>query len=190
MVPGWLSLIDIAFIAVVLLFALGGFQKGFASQVAHIITFVAVGVFLFFAYPSIFSYFGRHFRNLNDAYMMWMILAGLAVLAVLCFIFISKLLANVLKTQISERSDRSFGFLLGLIRGTLFTLLTMIFLVILGSENIHDTFSTRSRVGQLVCYELVPRIQPRVNKSTVGENIDKMRDALIHQEEAGSEVKF
>lgn len=185
MIPGWLSLIDIAFVAVVLLFALGGFQKGFAGQVAHIITFVAVGIFLFFAYPSIFTYFGRLFRNLNESYMMWMILAGLAVLAVIAFMLISKLLANVLKTQISERSDRAFGFTLGLIRGALFTLLGMIFLVILGSESIFETFSRKSQVGRLVCYELVPRIQPRVNKSTVGENIDKMRDALIHQEEAG-----
>ena len=185
MIPDWLSLIDVAFVAAVLLFALGGFQKGFAGQVAHIITFVAVAIFLFFAYPSIFSYFGRLFRNLNEAYMMWMILAGLAVLAVLGFIFIGKLLANVLKTQISERSDRTYGFTLGLIRGALFSLLALIFLVILGPEKVRNTLGQKSRVGQLVCYELVPRIQPRVNKSTVGERIDKMREALIHQDEAG-----
>ena len=39
MVPDWISLIDIAFAGVALLFGLGGFQKGFAEQVAHIITF-------------------------------------------------------------------------------------------------------------------------------------------------------
>lgn len=183
--PEWLSLIDIAYVAVALLFALGGFQKGFAGQVAHILTFVAAGVFLFFAYPRIFSYFGRLFRNLNETYMMWLILAGFVVLCVMFFILISKLLANALKTQISERSDRTYGFMLGLIRGALMALFVMIFLVILGSAKFYDAFSEKSRVGRLVCYELVPRIQPRLNKANVGEGFDRMREALIYQEEAG-----
>lgn len=183
--PEWLSLIDVAYVAVALLFALGGFQKGFAGQVAHILTFVAAGIFLFFAYPKIFDYFGRLFRNLNETYMMWLILAGVAVLSILFFIYVSKLLANVLKMQISEQTDSVYGFILGLIRGALMALFAMIFLVILGSPKFYEAFSEKSRVGQLVCYELVPRIQPRLNKSTVGEKFDKMREALIYQEEAG-----
>ncbi len=185
MIPDWLSLIDVAYVAVALLFALGGFQKGFAGQVAHVITFVALGAFLFFAYPAIFSYLGRLFRNLNETYMMWLILAGLAVLAIVFFIFVSKLLANVLKTQISDRSDRAYGFILGLVRGVLVTLFAMVFLVILGPPKFYDSFHTKSYVGKLVCYEIVPRIQPRLNESTVGEGFDKMREALIYQEEAG-----
>ncbi len=185
MIPEWLSLIDVAYVAVALLFALGGFQKGFAGQVAHIITFVVLGAFLFLAYPAIFSYLGRLFRNLNETHMMWLILAGLAVLTVVFFIYVSKLLANVLKTQISDRSDRTYGFVLGFIRGALTALFVMIFLVILGPAKFRDSFSERSRVGKLVCYELVPRIQPRLNKSTVGEGFNKMREALIYQEEAG-----
>ncbi|RKX42754.1 MAG: hypothetical protein DRP64_09315 [Verrucomicrobia bacterium] len=185
MIPEWLSLIDVAYVAVALLFALGGFQKGFAGQVAHIITFVALGAFLFFAYPAIFSYLGRLFRDLNETYMMWLILAGLAVLTIVFYIFVSKLLANVLKTQISDRSDRAYGFTLGFIRGALLALFAMVFLVILGPPKFYDSFHMKSRVGRLVCYEMVPRIQPRVNKSTVGEGFDKMREALIYQEEAG-----
>ena len=107
---------------IALLFALGGLQKGFASQVAHIITFVALGVFLFFAYPSIYTHMGRLFRNLNETYMMWLILAGLAVLAIVFFIYLNKLLANVLKTQISDRADRVYGFTLGFVRGALVAL--------------------------------------------------------------------
>jgi uncharacterized membrane protein required for colicin V production len=183
--PEWLSLVDVAYIAVALLFALGGYQKGFAGQVAHILTFVAAGVFLFFAYPKLFGYFGRLFRDLNEIYMMWLILAGLAVLSILFFVYVSKLLANVLKMQISERSDRAYGFTLGLIRGALMALFAMIFLVILGSAKFYESFAEKSHVGQLVCYELVPRIQPHLNKSTVGSGFDKMREALIYQEEAG-----
>lgn len=185
MLPGWLSLIDIAFVAVALLFALGGFQKGFAGQVAHIITFIVLGIVLFYAYPRIYDYFGRLFPDLNETHRMWLILAGLGVLSVLFFIFISKLLANVLKTQISERSDRAYGFGLGLIRGTFIALFAMIFLVILGPARARDVFSEKSRIGRVVCYDLVPRIQPRVNKSNVGDKFDELRQALIYQEEAG-----
>lgn len=185
MIPEWLSLIDVAYIAVALLFALGGLQKGFASQVAHIISFVMLGVFLFLAYPSIYTYLGRLFRNLSGTYMMWLILAGLIVLTIVFYIYISKLLANVLKMKISDRTDRLYGFSLGFIRGALVALFAMLFLVLLGSEKFYSVFSEKSRVGQLVCYEMVPRIQPHMNKKSVGDGFDKMREALIYQEEAG-----
>jgi uncharacterized membrane protein required for colicin V production len=185
MIPEWLNLVDVAFVAVALLFGLGGLQRGFASQVAHIITFVALGIFLFFAYPAIFTFFGRIFRDLNEVYMMWLLLAGVAVLAVLFFILVNKLLASVLKTQISDRSDRVYGFILGFIRGVLITLFAMVFFVILGSEKFYNVFSEKSHVGQLVCYEIVPRIQPRLDKSEMGDGFDRMREALIHQDEAG-----
>jgi len=185
MIPTWLSLIDVAVIAMMLLFALGGLQKGFASQLAHIITFSGMGIFLFFAYPPIFTYLGRLFRNLDETYMMWLILTGLVALTVVFFIFVSKLLANVLKMQISDRTDRVYGFTLGFVRGVLVTLITLVFLVILGSEKIYTVFSEKSYIGQFVCYEMVPRIQPRLKKSSVESRFDQMRDALIYQEEAG-----
>jgi uncharacterized membrane protein required for colicin V production len=95
MMPGWLSLIDVAFVAVALLFALGGLQKGFASQVAHIVALTGLGVALLLAYPAVFNFLGGLFRNLNETYMTWMLLAGLVVLTILFFMFITKLLAGV-----------------------------------------------------------------------------------------------
>lgn len=185
MIPAWLSLIDVAYVAVALLFAMGGLQKGFAGQVAHILTFVALAVVLFFAYPPLFSYFGRLFRSLHETYLMWLVLAGIAVLTVVFFIFVNKLLANVLKTQISDRSDCVYGFSLGFVRGALLALFAMIFLVILGSPKFYDTFSGKSRVGKMVCHELVPRIQPHMTRAVLEERVDKLRAALIYQEEAG-----
>lgn len=185
MIPDWLSLIDVAYLAAVLLFAMGGFQNGFAGQVAHVLTSVALAAVLFFAYPTLFSYFGRLFRNMHETYLMWLVLAGLATIAVIFFVFVSKLLANVLKTQISNRSDRAYGFGLGLIRGALVALFVMIFLVILGSPKFYDTFSRKSYVGKLVCNELVPRIQPHMTRAVLEERVDKLREALIYQEEAG-----
>jgi uncharacterized membrane protein required for colicin V production len=185
MIPDWLSLIDVAFVAMALLFALGGFQNGFAGQVAHVITFVTLGIFLFFAYPVIYSYFGRIFRDLNETYIMWLILIGLAVLTIIFFVYASKLLANVLKTQISSRSDHFYGFSLGLIRGVLVTLTIMIFLIILGPPRFYDTFCMKSKAGKLVCYELVPRIQPHMTPAVMEDRVNKLREALIYQEEAG-----
>lgn len=185
MMPEWLSMIDVAYVAVALLFGLGGLQKGFASQISHILTFLAMGLFLFFAYPSIYTYMGRLFRSMNQVYMVWILLAGLVVLAIVFFIFAAKLLANALKLQISDRADRVNGFIFGFVRGALAALFAMVFLVILDPDKFDNAFSEKSRVGQLVCYEMVPRIQPHVNKESVGDGIDRMREALIYQEEAG-----
>jgi uncharacterized membrane protein required for colicin V production len=185
MVPEWLSLIDIAFIAVALLFALGGLQKGFANQVAHLLTLMGMGAALLVAYPAVFTFLGRIFRNLNETYMTWILMAGVIVLTVLFFILITKILAGFLRMQISDRSDRVYGFLLGFVRGAVMTLIIMALLVILGSAKFDTVFSEKSRIGRFVCFELVPRIQPRLNKSSVGDGFDRMREALIHQEEAG-----
>ncbi len=185
MIPDWLSLVDVAFVAMALLFAMGGFQQGFAGQVAHVITFLALGVALFFAYPALFSYFGRLFRNLSETYMMWLILAGLLALTIIFYILLGKLLANVLKTQISDRADQAYGFTLGFIRGVLVALFVMVFLVILGPTKFYDSFRMKSQVGKLVCYEMVPRIQPHLTRSVLEERVNKLREVLIYQEEAG-----
>ncbi len=186
MIPDWLSLIDVAFVTAAFLFAMGGFRQGFAGQVAHVITFLVLGVALFFAYPALFSYFGRVFRNLSETYMMWLILAGLFVLAVVFYTLLNKLLANVLKTQIADRADRAYGFTLGFIRGVFVALFAMTFLVILGPVKFYDSFRVKSQVGKVVCYEMVPRIQPHLTRGVLEERVNKLREALIYQEEAGA----
>jgi len=185
MLPDWLSFIDITYAGVVVLFGMAGLQKGFAGQVAHFITTLALAAFLFFAYPTIFKYFGQVFRNLDDTYMMWLILAGVAVLVLAFFLFISKILAGFLKTKISARSDRAFGLMLGTVRGALVALLAMSFLVMLGPAEVYNKFRAKSYVGTLVCYELVPRVQPHLTRSILEERVDQLREALIDQEEAG-----
>lgn len=185
MIPQWLSLIDVAFVGVAVLFALGGYQKGFAGQVAHILTFVVLGITLFFFYPAVFSYMGRLFRRLDETYMMWLILAGLGVLTILFFRLVSKLLANVMKMQITDKADRNYGFILGFIRGALAALFAMIFLVILGPPNCYDIFRSKSRVGKLVCHEMVPRIQPHLTRSVLEERVNTLRNGLLDRKEGG-----
>jgi uncharacterized membrane protein required for colicin V production len=98
---------------------------------------------------------------------------------------LSKLLANVLKTQITDRADRSYGFGLGFIRGALLALLVLIFLVILGPPKFYDAFRMKSQVGKLVCYKLVPRIQPHMTRAVIEERVNQLRGALLEQKDAG-----
>ncbi|MCK5676786.1 MAG: CvpA family protein [Verrucomicrobia bacterium] len=183
--PDWLSLVDVGFVAVALLFAWSGFQKGFAGQVAHILTFVIMGGVLFFAYPAIFSYFDRMFRSVDEIYLMWLILGGIVVLAILIFLLFCKILANLLKAQITEGADGAYGLVLGLIRGLLAGLFAMIFLVMLDSSGrVYDKFSSKSYSGKFVCRELVPRIQPRLAPA-LERNIQQIKNKLLEQEEGG-----
>lgn len=176
--PGWISYVDVAIAVIIFLFAWGGSQKGFAAQLAHILTFVLCGVLLFFAYPAATGYFSRIFRDMNATYMMWLLLAALAVLAVLSFIFINKMLAGLIKLQMTDKADAINGFILGALRGTLGVFLAMTLLVLLGSDRIYEAFTAKSKVGQLVCREFVPRIQPHVNRSVVQEKVDSARDSM------------
>jgi uncharacterized membrane protein required for colicin V production len=186
MIPDWVSLVDVVFLGVALLFAFAGLQKGFSGQVAHILTFVILGIVLFYVYPGLFSYFGRVLRNVNETYLMWMILAGLVALSIGIFMIASKLLEGMLKAQISNHADHFYGFGLGFVRGVLLGLLVMIFLVILGPPKIYDGFSAKSKVGKLVCLELAPRIKPHMTRAMLEEKTQQLRDKLLEQEEGGA----
>lgn len=185
MIPEWLSFIDVVFVAVGLLFACGGFQKGFAAQLAHILTFLALGVTLFFAYPSIFDYFRSVFCRVNETYLTWMILAGAVALSFIIFFVVSKLLQSLMKTKISERSDKAYGFLLGFFRGILIALFAMLFFVVLGSESVSETLCAKSYSGRFVCNQLAPPLQPHLTRESLGEKAQQLRDRLMEREEAG-----
>jgi len=186
MLPDWLSFVDVAFVGVALLFAWGGSQKGFAAQVAHILTFLIMGGFLFFAYPAIYGYLSGIFRNLEEAYLMWLLLVGLAVLGFGVFVLSCKMLVSLLKAQISDRSDHFYGFMLGFIRGALVALFAMIFIVMLGPPRFYDNFRMKSYVGKVVCYNLVPRVQPHLNRATLEDKVNQWKQKLLEQEEAGT----
>ena len=185
MLPQWLSLIDVVFVAAILLFGWSGFRKGFAKQIAHILTFVILGVFLFYAYPSIHRHLSDALHRVDEIYLMWLIMGIVTVGALILFLVFCKVLANLLKTQISDGSDSGYGLILGLIRGFLTALIVMIFLVMLDSSGrIYDTFRAKSHVGRIVCADLVPRIQPRLTPA-LERNIEEIKQKLLEQEEAG-----
>ena len=181
MLPEWFSFIDAAFIIAVLLFAWGGFQKGFAAQIAYILTFLCLGVLMFFAYLLL----GRTFRSIDQTVIMGFLIVVLVAIAVGIFIFFSKMLANLLKKQFSEGSDHAFGLMLGTVRGILTALLVMVFLVMLGPQRIEDAFCEKSYTGRFVSREMVMRIRPRLSRPLVEEKTREWRDWLLGQEEAG-----
>lgn len=185
MIPNWFSFIDAAFVLAVLLFAWGGFQKGFAAQLAPIMTFLILGVLMFFAYPYVYTFLGRALRSIDETVIMWMLMIGLAAVAVGIFILFSRMLSNLLKKQISDGSDHTYGFILGTVRGVLTALLFMVFLVMLGPREIEDKFCEKSYTGRFVSKEMVMRIRPRLSRPLVKEKTKEWRDWLLGQEEAG-----
>lgn len=185
MIPEWVSYIDAAYIIAVLLFAWGGYQKGFAAQLSPILTFLILGVLLFFAYPYVYTFLGRVFRSLDETIIMWFLMIGLAASAVGVFILFSRLLSNSLKKQISEGSDHVYGMLLGTLRGMLTALLVMVFLVMLGPTRVEDAFCEKSHIGRFVSKEMVARIRPRLSRPLVQEKTKEWKDWLLGQEEAG-----
>lgn len=190
MLPNWLSFVDVIFIAVAVWFAWGGFQKGFAAQLAHVLASVSAGLLLFFAYPYLFSYFGRVCRGLEEAYLMWLLLAALVLVSIGLFMLFSKLLAGLIKTGLTGGADMGLGIVFGLVRGIFVSLIALILLVMLDQTGgAYDKLRAKSQVGRLVCYEMVPRIQPRLT-SLYESRIRVWKNKLLEQEEAASEVEM
>ena len=125
------------------------------------------------------------FRSIDDAMLMWLLLVGVAALAVGVFALFSKLLSKLLEMQISPRSDTAYGFVLGLVRGTFTALFIMVFLVMLGPPKCYESFRAKSYVGTMVCEELVPVIQPNFKKLALESKMQGAKDKLLEQEDAG-----
>lgn len=190
MLPSWFSFIDVAYLVVVGIFAWGGMQKGFAAQLARFFTFLGIAALLFFAYPFLFEYFGRVFRNLDETFLMWLLLLGLAAAGFGVFVLISKLLEAAFKAQMSDTTDAVWGFIFGLLHGGIACLIGMIVLVMIDRSGVsYDKFRMKSYVGKTVCYQLVPRVQPRLT-ALYEDRISDWKAELLRREEAASEVEM
>ncbi|MEE9368426.1 MAG: CvpA family protein [Pontiella sp.] len=185
MIPEWLSYVDVTFVVVALFFAWGGAQKGFAGQMAPILTLLIMAPILYFAYPAIYEALGDLFRRVDEGMLMWLLLVGVVALAVGVFALFSKLLAKMLELQVSPRSDTAYGLILGLVRGTFSGVFVMIFLVMIGPPKFYESFSAKSYVGTLVCDELVPVIQPNFMKIVHAGKMKGAKAKLLEQEDAG-----
>lgn len=190
MLPNWLSYIDVVYLVICCMFAWGGFQKGFAVQLAQVLTFFFVGILLFFAYPFCFTYFTRVFRSLEQTHLMWMLLVALFIAGIGLFFLFRKMLAALFKAQISDSADAGWGTIFGFIHGALVSIIVMIILVMIDrSGTSYDKMRMKSYVGKAVCYHMVPHIQPRL--TTLYENqIQDWQSDLMKREEAAGEVEM
>lgn len=188
MIPVWFSFIDVAFVMAVILFAWGGYQKGFAAQVAHILAFIILGGLLLFAYPHIQGFLITRI-HVNETLIMWGLVALLIGLSVVAFLLISKLLVSMLKPQVTESTDQTFGLLLGMVRGALAALLFMIFLTMLGPQGVVNKMCEKSYTGRFVVYRVVPQIQRYRNSPIVTEGIQKVEDRIRGEREENSRAR-
>ena len=116
---------------------------------------------------------------------MWMLLITLVILGIALFILFSKLLAGLLKLQISDRADQGWGLVFGFFRGMLTVLIGLIILVMVErSGAAYDRLRMKSQVGKLVCYKLVPSIQPRLT-ALYEDKVGDWKAELMQREEAG-----
>lgn len=175
------GIIDVGLIIIALLFGAGGFQKGFAQQVAHVATLLILGGILFTLYPVLYHFITDLFHQVDETYLVWTLLGVVLIVMLLLYFGIGKLLARLLKSQLSERSDKSLGFTLGFTRGALYGLLGMITLVLIGLPNVHDTLNERSYLGKWVCRDLIPRIQPHFTRDAFDKKMDSVRQKIEEQ---------
>lgn len=184
MIPDWLSYIDIAFILVILLFAWGGLQDGFAGELIHLLTFTIMGVILFFVYPSLFDYLNRIFRNVNNDNIISALFIALFVMAYFVFKLVNTLAPYLMVKEISTRLDKIEGVLLGTFHGVFVAVFSLIFMIMLGTPEVYDTAREKSYAGKFVCYELVPRIHPQFPMDLIIERrVQKIRDKLFQQDD-------
>jgi uncharacterized membrane protein required for colicin V production len=180
-----MSYVDAILMVVCLLFALGGFQKGFAGQIAQLTTFVCAMIGLFFFYPFLFSLARDSFTRVDDTYLMWVLLAVFLLVALIIYIGVTRLMAMAIKSQITESSDRALGMLLGMFRGIFIIVFVMMFSVMLGPVRCYEEVRGRSGIGRFVCDEMVPRVQPHMTRANFRAKLLRVRSGLRNTKEHG-----
>lgn len=170
MLPDWLSYIDVVFLLVVLLFAWGGSQRGYAAQVASAIAFVIMSGVMLFAYPSLFEFFSGAMKGFDARFLMWLALAAIGVFGFVIYLLVDLLTAQLVEKEMSVRADKMNGFFLGLVRGVFIGIFVMTLIVMLGPTQMHDHFQKKSAIGGLICNELAPRIQPQFKHIKFGSH--------------------
>lgn len=185
MIPEWMSLIDLSFVVLVLLFGMSGFQQGYARQLVHVFSYLLGMVFLLFLYPLLFNFVSYSCPGCSETYLIWAMLLGMIFVGIGVFMLVVRLMARRFKAEASGGKDRSMGFLFGMIRGGLLLLFVLMYAAILGSRESRDVMAGKSVVGEVVCEVLAPQAQPRMEKGSISEWGERIQRRLLEREEAG-----
>lgn len=173
-----IMMIDGVIVATIFAVAVLGWYKGFSGELAHIITLTGLTAGLFFVYPHVYNFFYDLFDAASPTLLMWGLIVLLLVVAFFCFGFISRGMTHVLKAHFGEKTDKFLGFFFGIVRGFLLALIGLILAGMLGPPRMHDMLTTRSHAGRFVCYELVPVVQPHLDRINISDKIRSLRSGL------------
>lgn len=174
----WLNVIDLSIALIILLFTVGGYQKGFASQIAFLVTSAFAAITLFFAYPLLYNWLGDLYHRMEHVQVMWILLFVLFLLAVLLFAGINKLLAKLAESQLSSSFDQIVGGLFGFIKITLFAGVILTLAAMISPHTLAPPMSQNSKVGKWICYKVVPKVQPRFDNSSIAEHARNVRGKM------------
>ena len=172
------SVLDIGVSVMALLFGIFGFREGFARQLATLFTFVLTMVALYVAYPVLLEYLANHFPDWSIVKVTALGLLALALLSIGLFVLLKQLLASAMLSNLSDGTNKSLGFLFGVLRGAVLAILLLSVVAQVGSESIRSELQDRSMVGSWVCEQFAPMASEYVNRERLEEQMDALRDRV------------
>ena len=158
-----------------------GFTKGFGWELFRFIGYVStvVATVYYYEYASqlIADYFPVvcSFSNLLS-------FTGIYIIILLIFKFINILIEKIIKIETVSGIERAGGFLLGFLRGAIFTSFLLITLVFTPIPYFEKSIKERSYTGQVVIkvapfvYEKIALVFPALKFSQRNEALSKMTD--------------
>ena len=179
-----MNIVDIVFIAILLLSGLLSFYKGIVQEVLRIASWVGASfVSLYLYYPTI--PFVKQYVT-NDLTVSIITGGGLFIVSLVIFYIVSSQISGAVKSSSIGALNKSLGFLFGLGRGLIITSVFYVTLGALMNGNLPDTVKTAKTESLLrstadVLVVLLPeRIEETVtntlnNLKTSAENIQNIK---------------
>jgi uncharacterized membrane protein required for colicin V production len=174
--PEQLYTIDILFAALVLLFVFEGIKHGLSSELAHVVTLIALLAGFCFFYPQLTQLASDHWQTLPPSAVQIAVSALMLLAAVLLFVLLRALFKQLLKNKLGEAADKIAGGLAGALRGALVGLVVLVGLSLIPNDSLYQTLSEKSSVGGWACNTLAPWAKPRIMELPVLK--DKMSEKL------------
>jgi len=174
--PEQLYTIDILFAALVLLFVFAGIKHGLSSELAHVVTLIALLAGFCFFYPQLTRLTSDHWQALPPSAVQIAVPVVMLLAAALLFLLLRALFKQLLKDKLGEAADKIAGGLAGVLRGALVGLAVLAGLSLIPNDSLCQMLSEKSSVGAWVCNTLTPWAQPRIMELPVLK--DKMSEKL------------
>ena len=174
--PEQLYTIDILFAALVLLFVFEGIKHGLSSELAHVVTLIALLAGFCFFNPQLTKLASDHWQAMSPSAVRIIVPVVMLLASVVLFLLLRALFKQMLKDKLGEAADKVAGGLAGALRGALVGSAVLVGLSLIPNDSLYRTLSEKSSVGAWVCNTLAPWAQPRIMELPVLK--DKMSEKL------------